>query len=832
MRLLVSLVLALLFHGISVAQGRLEAVDPPGEVDPTSEHRFTSGRHAVDVAALPDGGYAISYLDRRAADHAYYDVRVQIIRSPIGLRRVDNPPVVTHSSVHVATFWGTSAVAQGGGYRRFELGVVRLTPRVANTIALRESFIFPPGSGNYADMRFYQVGDDIVGCNTSGPFRPRPLNRTELCDGLGAFDQPHNGMTTNRLIWTERTALAAIGSGEGVVIWTDGGPDFQVEEVPGPFGNRLNYRVYRRVHDVFASRFGRNGQAIGSPVRVNVTQASNQTEPDVAALVGGGFVVVWSGAGAGDNDGVFMRRFDSAGSPVGGETQVNSHDRGRQHSPRIAGLDNGGFVISWLGPDDRNNMPSLAAPDFAYTRVYSAQGQAGQIVRLPPFNLSEAPVAAMEGGGHAVAIRTGTQVSFAIRGPQQPAYAFVNSGVQITMPARARNLDVDRRSGGGFVLAWNSAGSNIEAQEFDAAGQSIGASYQIAGLTTAFQRVSVAGLTRGGIASAWNASWTPDSDFPRAWHAALRPPIDTGATVLNRPSIAPSITRPRPPRGNPGTVDVSNITDTRPGVRREIDGLIPPGGGTTAPTCVPVPIDIRFWARFDGSVGEADAIAGVSPQIVPVVANAATSIAGHSGNVANLSSRPAFLTYASPAQPWGLGTDDFTIEFWMRAPSASLQGSVYFFSTLGVAPPQEIRGVRLGATGNTIQLAMIASNTSVSVETGPVLTPGQWHHVALALDRDQPDGGRIYVDGAAVTITTNVSQPLGGTGPVTLPHGPDDFDAQPASGALNAGNLVIGRDPFFDDDDRAGFEIDEFAIYARALQASEIADLHALPKCR
>src|SRR5262249_36506592 len=74
---------------------------------------------------------------------------------------------------------------------------------------------------------------------------------------------------------------------------------------------------------VFAQRLEGQGSALGGPVLVNQTTRSGQQQPSVAVADTGSFVVVWSGNGTGDNAGVFARRFDADGSPAGDETLVN-----------------------------------------------------------------------------------------------------------------------------------------------------------------------------------------------------------------------------------------------------------------------------------------------------------------------------------------------------------------------------------------------------------------------------------------------------------------------------------------------------------------------------
>lgn len=85
---------------------------------------------------------------------------------------------------------------------------------------------------------------------------------------------------------------------------------------------------------VFARRFRVTPQAVGNPMgapladefRVNVTAAANQGAASVAGLDGDNFVVVWSGNGVGDNQGVFLRTVGSTPVTAGDDTASVDED--------------------------------------------------------------------------------------------------------------------------------------------------------------------------------------------------------------------------------------------------------------------------------------------------------------------------------------------------------------------------------------------------------------------------------------------------------------------------------------------------------------------------
>jgi hypothetical protein len=89
----------------------------------------------------------------------------------------------------------------------------------------------------------------------------------------------------------------------------------------------------------------------------------------------------------------------------------------------------------------------------------------------------------------------------------------------------------------------------------------------------------------------------------------------------------------------------------------------------------------------------------------------------------------------------------------------------------------------------------------IFVAPGPDLRDGQFHHVALTLDRHSTKGGKLYVDGRPVLT----------------------FDATTSNGNLaNTEPLLIGTHP--DTTLHAGFKglIEDVRLYSRALSPDEI----------
>jgi hypothetical protein len=99
---------------------------------------------------------------------------------------------------------------------------------------------------------------------------------------------------------------------------------------------------------VYGRRFDPNGNPLGGEFRVNTYTQGDQTNPAVAMNPNGSFVVTWASNGQdGSGWGVYGQRYDSNGNPVGGEFRVNSTTHDDQTNPSVAMDSNGDFVVAW-----------------------------------------------------------------------------------------------------------------------------------------------------------------------------------------------------------------------------------------------------------------------------------------------------------------------------------------------------------------------------------------------------------------------------------------------------------------------------------------------------
>ncbi len=137
-------------------------------------------------------------------------------------------------------------------------------------------------------------------------------------------------------------AVAMDADGDFVVVWQD---DSGVNT--DDFG-------------VLARRYNQNGSPVGSQFQVNTYLPGGQSHPDVAIDSVGDFVVVWDSWGQdGNGTGIFGQRFDSNGSPLGSEFQVNSWTSFNQEEPAVTIDGNSKFIVVWQSEEQDGDQSGI-----------------------------------------------------------------------------------------------------------------------------------------------------------------------------------------------------------------------------------------------------------------------------------------------------------------------------------------------------------------------------------------------------------------------------------------------------------------------------------------
>jgi len=244
-------------------------------------------------------------------------------------------------------------------------------------------------------------------------------------------------------------AVAAAPGGEFMVVWED----FDDGDDQG----------------VFARAFDASGTAVGPTFLVNTYTTGRQIEADVTADGSGNFTVVWASgddspdgpAPDGDRLGVFGRRFDVTGIPLGPEFQVNTYTTDNQQYPAVAAAEDGTFTVVWGDSGDGNCFMCVDA------RRFDASGA-----------------------------------------PLGPPVRVADPTVDTTGFAEGPPFAVAADDSGGFAVVWPQVGGHMRVRRLDAAGTPIGSPFKVTHLSDGYQyHPDVATAPGGDFVVVWD--WSP-----------------------------------------------------------------------------------------------------------------------------------------------------------------------------------------------------------------------------------------------------------------------------------------------------------------------------------
>lgn len=249
--------------------------------------------------------------------------------------------------------------------------------------------------------------------------------------------------------------------------------------------------------NIIAKRFSATAGRLATQARVNTITAGDQIQPSVAILSDGGFVVVWRSHPPKGADGIYGRRYNAAGAPLGADFQINTQPALYSDAPSVAALSTGGFVVAWnSGAQLYNAAGKRVAGEFKFNKHVANQ-------QIMPH------VAALKNGAFEIVWLLKGQGVYGQR-YNRLGKAFGNE-IQITTISTANYPAIAGLSNGGFVVVW-AQGSNpggIFGQLYNMLGNPAGSSFQVNApdvfLMSAVSQASVAGQSSGGFVVIWSS---------------------------------------------------------------------------------------------------------------------------------------------------------------------------------------------------------------------------------------------------------------------------------------------------------------------------------------
>lgn len=284
---------------------------------------------------------------------------------------------------------------------------------------------------------------------------------------------------------------------------------------------------------IYAQRYNAKGVAQSTEFKVNTTTAGNQSQPAVAGLDDGGYVIVWTSDGQdGAGLGIYGQRYDNKGKAAGTEFLVNTTTAGDQSAPSVAGLAGGGFFVAWQGPDASGL--GIYAQRFAATGAKS--GSELKVNTVTTNDQSLPSVGALANGGAVIAWQSALQDGSGLgvyaqvyksTGAKQGANKLVNTTTTNDQGAPA----VAGFTDAGYAIAWISklqdgSGQGIYAQVFDPTGKAVNVEFRV-NTTTAGDQVqpAAAAFSGGSFVVLWTS---PDANGTGIFQQRLTVPQPSG----------------------------------------------------------------------------------------------------------------------------------------------------------------------------------------------------------------------------------------------------------------------------------------------------------------
>lgn len=259
-------------------------------------------------------------------------------------------------------------------------------------------------------------------------------------------------------------------------------------------------------------RFDSSGAALGEEFQINAYTGSSAVLPSVAISDNGTFVVVWTSY-YGRGSRILGRLFDSTGTPVTGEFVVDQHGFLRPRMPDVSMDAAGRFVVVWQGPHYYfdgitdgvygRRFDSAGAPDGGKFRVDFYLGS-------EEYRAEDPRIASSPSGAFVVVWRdyqdSGAGVLARRFDSSGATLGFI--GVSTTEPSYQDPPDIAMNDSGDFVVVWtafpSSGGRSIKGRLFDSAGSPKGGDFVASSSTTSGdERPAVSMDEAGGFVVVW-----------------------------------------------------------------------------------------------------------------------------------------------------------------------------------------------------------------------------------------------------------------------------------------------------------------------------------------
>jgi hypothetical protein len=218
--------------------------------------------------------------------------------------------------------------------------------------------------------------------------------------------------------------------------------------------------------------------------------------------------------------------------------------------------------------------------------------------------------------------------------------------------------------------------------------------------------------------------------------------------------------------------------------------------------CIPPPSGMTTWWPLDEAAGPtANDIAAGGVNNAGTWMNSPVPVAGEVGGALTFSGSNS--VDVPDHSELNFGTGDFSIDLWIKTTNSS--GTRTILDKRTSSGPNPTGYLLFLVNGNLSSQIGDGTGYNNCVTTGFV-ADGNWHHVALTVDRNNSSGWRHYVDG---NILGTIGNPTGYQGSLT-----------------NTAPLVMARNLLTPSQSFAG-TLDEISLFNRVLDSLEIRSIWA-----
>ncbi|WYB11622.1 calcium-binding protein [Pararhizobium sp. A13] len=289
-----------------------------------------------DVVGLSSGGWVVAWATENSAaggtGNEVYLQQYSASGAAIGTAALVNtttaghqfdPEITSLTNGGWVVSW-TSSAQDGDGYGVFYQQYDALGVKVG-----AESQVNSSSGGDQRDPAVTALsgGRWLATWTTYDPDTKKGGVNQQLFDAAGQKVGAETQVNTKSNGYFSDSSVTTLSNGGWVVTWH--------------WTNSGHNEIYQKVYDA-------SGTAISlSDISVGQTKGyGGASDPVVAALSSGGWVVAWNYFGVNDSDGIYIQVYDKSGKVIG-TRQMVSADGDQVDTPAITALENDGFVVSW-----------------------------------------------------------------------------------------------------------------------------------------------------------------------------------------------------------------------------------------------------------------------------------------------------------------------------------------------------------------------------------------------------------------------------------------------------------------------------------------------------